>query len=244
MKKTVIFLFLLLLAVSGWLWLSHQKPEQNQNHPSNAHSFNKTQYSTSDPGSPWVVVNKLRPLNPISYQPDDLTNPNIPLRLDAASEEMHLRKDAAAALQELAAAASKQDVKFMLASGYRSYDFQVDLYHSYVDQQGQAEADKQSARAGYSEHQTGLAADLEPTSRKCEVEECFADTTEGAWLAEHAYQYGFLIRYPKDGQKITGYMYEPWHVRYIGKPLAREMHNKNIATLEEFFGLPAAPTYR
>jgi D-alanyl-D-alanine carboxypeptidase len=113
-----------------------------------------------------------------------------------------------------------------------------------VNVQGKAVADSQSARPGYSEHQTGLAVDVEPTSRKCEVEACFGDTPEGKWVAANAHKFGFIIRYPKNMQSVTGYIYEPWHIRYVGKELAGEMHKQNIATLEQFFGLEAAPDYQ
>ena len=138
----------------------------------------------------------------------------------------------------------KQGVNIMSASGYRSYTFQVKLYGRYVQEQGQAVADSQSARAGYSEHQTGLAVDVEPTSRQCEVDPCFANTPEGQWLAANAYKYGFVIRYPSDKQQVTGYIPEPWHVRYVGTDLSNQMHDQDITTLEEFFGLPAAPNYQ
>jgi D-alanyl-D-alanine carboxypeptidase len=206
-------------------------------------SFNKQQLSLSDPASLWVIANKTHQLNPATYAPANLVNPAVPLRLAKGNEEMHLRADAAAALEQLVTSADGQGIKLMLASGYRSYNFQVNLYNGYVRQQGQAEADKQSARPGYSEHQTGLAADLEPLSRTCEVEQCFDATPEGKWLAANAYKYGFIIRYLKDKTHVTGYEYEPWHIRYIGTDLSQEMHKQHIGTLEEFFGLPAAPDY-
>jgi len=131
-----------------------------------------------------------------------------------------------------------------LQSGYRSYAFQSDLYNGYVRTQGLATADRQSARPGYSEHQTGLAADLGGTSAPgCNVAQCFANTIEGRWLADHAYEYGFIIRYPADKESITGYEYEPWHVRYVGVALAAEMHRRGIETLEEFFNVTGGTQY-
>jgi len=131
----------------------------------------------------------------------------------------------------------------MVSSAYRSYSYQVSLYGKYVRDQGQSVADTQSARPGYSEHQTGLAVDVEPYDQQCDVEQCFADLPAGKWIAANAYKYGFIIRYTKDKTHVTGYEYEPWHVRYVGVELATEMHNQHIETLEEFFGLPAAPDY-
>ncbi|HET7302465.1 MAG TPA: M15 family metallopeptidase [Candidatus Saccharimonadales bacterium] len=205
-------------------------------------SFNTAQYSLEDPTSMWVVVNKQRPLNPVNYAPA-LTIPNIPL---AATTDMEKHVGAAMAphLESLVAAAKKDGILLNLQSGYRSYSFQVALYNRYVSEQGKAVADTQSARPGHSEHQTGWAADLgTPDKPACDVEECFGDTAAGKWLADNSYKYGFIIRYPKDKQGTTGYIYEPWHVRYVGTDLATEMHNKGVTTLEEFFGLPAAPDY-
>lgn len=207
-------------------------------------AFNKNQFSLEDPQSPWVIVNKKRPLNPISYAPDALVTPNIALRSNITSQERQVGKVTAEALELLVKDAKKQGIHLTLESGYRSYNFQVNLYDRYVRQQGQPVADTQSARAGHSEHQTGLTADLGGITRpQCNVELCYADTIEGKWLAANAYTYGFIIRYPKDKTPITGYIYEPWHVRYVGVALSTEMHNQRIDTLEEFFNLPAAPDY-
>lgn len=202
-------------------------------------------YSLDDPSSPWVVVNKLRPLSPKTYASTDLVVPNIPLRGNITPTEKYVRKETATGLEKMIADANKEGVHLNLQSGYRSYDFQVTLYNRYVQQQGQAAADTQSARPGYSEHQTGLAADLGGTSNpSCNVEACYSTTVEGKWLATNGYKYGFMVRYPEGKTAITGYTYEPWHVRYVGTELAAEMHDKNIQTLEEFFGLPAAPDYQ
>jgi D-alanyl-D-alanine carboxypeptidase len=206
-------------------------------------AFNKSQFSLTDPTSIWVVVNKSRHLQPKNYAPSDLVIPSIPLRTNSSNGEMHLRQTPATALQKMTADAKAQGIYFMLASGYRSYALQVSVYNSEVTSYGQARADSESARPGYSEHQTGLALDLEDSNRSCEVTDCFANLPEGKWLAANAYKYGFLVRYQQGKEAITGYRYEPWHIRYIGTDLSNEMHKDNTATLEEFFGLPAAPDY-
>lgn len=203
--------------------------------------FNKAQYPTDVASSLWVVVNKGRAL-PSTYVPAGLTVPNIPLRLPASSPEMHVRPETAAALERMAAAAKSQGINLMLASGYRSYSEQQTVYQGYVNSQGQTAADTFSARPGHSEHQTGLAADLEPTSRQCEVDQCFENTPEGQWLAANADSYGFIIRYQKNAQSLTGYEYEPWHVRYVGQALAAEL-SRSPQTLEQFFNLPAYTSY-
>ena len=155
-------------------------------------TFDKKAYSTDDPTSLWVVVNKQRSLQPKDYAPNDLTVPNIPLRSGTQSSEMQLRRVAALALEQMSNAAAKEGANLMIASGYRSYSLQVIVYGSEIKSYGQATADTESARPGYSEHQTGLAVDLEPTSRVCEVANCFADTIAGKWLTAHASEFGFL----------------------------------------------------
>lgn len=199
-------------------------------------SFNKQQYSTDTPGSIWVVVNKKHPLQPTDYVPSDLTTPNVPLRVPG-NVSMQMRQVTAGAIETMFAAAKKDTIDLMISSAYRSYSYQVGLYNSYVASSGQAAADTISARPGYSEHQTGLAVDLEATDKTCEIVQCFGDTPAGKWLAAHAYTYGFILRYTPDGQSITGYESEPWHYRYVGTALAAEMHAKHITTLEQFFDL-------
>jgi D-alanyl-D-alanine carboxypeptidase len=206
--------------------------------------FNKQQYSLTDPTSLWVIVNKSRPLSPKTYAPGDLVVPNIPLRANITSTEKYVRADMAKALETMIAAAKEQGLSLNLQSGYRSYAFQVSLYDRYVQQQGKSVADTQSARPGYSEHQTGWAADLGSVSHpNCDVENCFADTAEGKWLAANAHTYGFVIRYLHGKDSTTGYIYEPWHVRYVGTALATEVYNQGNEPLETFFGLPGAPNY-
>ncbi len=200
--------------------------------------FNKTKFSTDDPASIWVVVNKTRPLQPKNYVPTDLVVPNV-----TTSGTQYLRVEAAKATETMFAAAAKEGVLLRVDSAYRSYDRQISVYNSEVSAYGQSVADSESARPGFSEHQTGLGADLGAANGKCSITDCFANTPEGKWLAENSYKYGFLLRYTDDKTPITGYRGEAWHYRYIGTELATEMHNKGIKTLEEFFGLPAAPDY-
>lgn len=205
--------------------------------------FSKARFSVDAPNSIWVVVNKLRPLNPKDYVPSDLVTPAVPLRTNNGGPEMKLRQEAATALELMVKAAKADAANLMIASAYRSFTTQTAVYNREVAQFGQATADTQSARPGHSEHQTGLAVDLEPTSRQCEIEDCFADTVEGKWLAANSYKHGFLLRYTADKVAVTGYRAESWHFRYVGIELASEMNRQGITTLEEFFGLPAAPGY-
>ena len=234
-----------LLAGMFFLMKPGSNDDTNTDQPTNKQtaSFNKKQFSLDDPTSPWVVINKKRALDPIRYAPADLTAPDMQLAGSDTADNMQVNAQTASALSELNAAAKADGVRLVLASGYRSYDTQVAVYNSEVKGFGQAQADRESARPGHSEHQTGWAADLAAASGECKIESCFADTNEGIWLAANAYKYGFIIRYTEDKTGITGYKYEPWHVRYIGKDLAAEMHRTGVKTLEEFFGLPAAPDY-
>lgn len=204
-------------------------------------SFSKNQYSVSDPASIWVVVNKGRIL-PSFYVPANLAVPKVALSEVASSENMHLRQETAAAIEELMSAAGNDGMQLMLVSGFRSYSTQQSVYNGYVSSQGKDYADATSAQPGHSEHQTGLAADLGTIRRNCQLDACFGDTPEGKWLAANAYKYGFIIRYQKDKSNLTGYAYEPWHIRYIGIDLATEI-NKTGQTLEQFFGMTAYPSY-
>ena len=128
--------------------------------------------------------------------------------------------------------AAKEGLNIYFSSGFRSYNYQKQLYDSYVNGYGQASADTFSARPGYSEHQTGLAIDVNS------VDDSFRGTPEAIWLADNCYKYGFIIRYPEGKEGITGYKYEPWHIRYVGSEIAKKVHDAGSnATLEEIYGL-------
>ena len=124
----------------------------------------------------------------------------------------------------------KDGIKLWVESGFRSYELQTTIYTSYVSREGQTAADRYSARPGHSEHQSGLAMDLNSLYAS------FAYTAEGKWLAANSWKYGFIIRYPKNKQSATGYIYEPWHVRYLGKGLAAAVYDSGLC-LEEYFGI-------
>ncbi|WP_345066296.1 M15 family metallopeptidase [Leifsonia kafniensis] len=202
-------------------------------------TFNRVKFSIDDPASIWVVVNKMRPLNPLDFVPSDLVE--VPV---AHTWVPLLRQEASTAVVALLAAASAEaGLSLASNSAYRSYTTQVEVYNDDVAANGQAFADTSTARPGTSEHQTGLTIDIGPESRVCSLNTCFADTPEGQWLAANAWRFGFLLRYPADKVEVTGYAFEPWHFRYVGVELSTEMHEKGVSTLEEFFGLPAAPNY-
>lgn len=200
-----------------------------------AEGFNKTKYSIDEPGSIWWVVNKTRPL-PEGYVTSDLVVPAVKLRLSPDAEQMQFSKTAEPALIEMFNAASKDGIALVFGSGYRSYSLQKQFYDSYVAQDGQEAADRYSAKPGTSEHQTGLTFDVVANNGKCHLEICFEDTPEGQWVKENSYKYGFIVRYLDGKELITGYQYEPWHLRFVGKELATEL-NKTGQTMEEFFSL-------
>jgi D-alanyl-D-alanine carboxypeptidase len=209
----------------------------------NEPAFDKSQHSIDNPASPWVTVNKQRPLDPLDYAPADLVTPDVPLKYAAGSQESLVRQEAARALQDMFAAAEADGLSLLFVSGYRSYGYQQSLFNRYASEMGEAAAEQISARPGHSEHQTGWAADIGAASRECEVETCFGDMPEGQWVAANAHRFGFIVRYPQGLTGTTGFDYEPWHLRYVGKPLAAELNRTNTPTLEQFFNLPAAPHY-
>jgi len=245
MKKFVTILLALAVAGGGvWFFvLKKDEPAKDSSSQQQSKPFDKSAHSLDNPDSIWVIVNKRRQLNPKDYAPSDLVAPNAKLRLNAREQEMLMRQEVATALEGLFAGAKKANLDLMVASAYRPYNMQQNLYSRYVTQQGQIAADTQSARPGFSEHQTGLAVDVEPADQNCEVDTCFADTPEGKWVAANAYKYGFTLRYHQGQDDVTGYMYEPWHLRYVGKALSEELHKQGDPTLEQFFGLDPAPNY-
>lgn len=199
------------------------------------------QHSLTDPASPWVVVNKHRPLSPVAYVPADLVQPAI--RLAVSGEAALLNSTTAAAAEAMFAAAAAAGVTMTLASGYRSFATQTVTYNNYVNSRGQTEADTASARPGHSEHQTGWSFDIGDGGGACGFQPCFAEQPAAVWAKANAHRFGFVVRYPWMFHPITGYYYEPWHLRFIGAEAAADMQKQGIATLEEYFGLEAAPAY-
>jgi len=173
-----------------------------------------------DEDSITVLVNKYNKLSK-TYTPSNLQN--------VSYGSGQLKKEAAIAFDEMCKAAKKENIILYGGSGYRSYSHQRNLYNRYVQQDGQKEADTYSARAGYSEHQTGLAMDI-LNSRWNYIEET---DKEYKWLISNSYKYGFILRYLKGKEEITGYKYEPWHYRYVGIELATEITSLGI-TYDEY----------
>lgn len=187
----------------------------------------------TDPTSLTVFVNKEYGL-PKDYIPSDLVEPDIKFYFSYYDEKRTMRKDAAAALEKLVDAASEKDLEIVGVSGFRSYQRQKAIYNKNVRTIGQEQTDMYSAVPGYSEHQTGWAIDLSCESVHYDLDESFGETSEGKWLAKNCYKYGFIIRYPKGKESLTGYAYEPWHVRYVGVELATYL-TENDMTLENYY---------
>lgn len=196
--------------------------------------------SLSDPTREWAVVNKQRPYDPIDWRPGDLVAP-AGMR---ALEDTAMRTAAAEALTALASAARDAGAgEIAYLSAFRSYTTQQSTYAARVSVGGVAQADLESARPGFSEHQSGLAVDIVPCSGSCGTLDDVAGSPQGAWVREHAWEYGYITRYVEGRTDVTGYEPEAWHLRYIGPELAAAYHDGGYTTLEEFFGLPAAPSY-
>jgi len=163
--------------------------------------------------------------------PEDLVTVDVPTILDNP-EVNQLRKIAADALKEMFDEAKNEDIYLYARSGYRSFETQTSLFQSYVDRNGEEAANRYSARPGQSEHQTGLVMDVTSESVDYQLTESFGETVEGKWLSEHAHEFGFIIRYPKNKEHITGYIYEPWHIRYLGVEMATNVFHSEL-TYEE-----------
>jgi LAS superfamily LD-carboxypeptidase LdcB len=181
-----------------------------------------------------VLINKELAL-PSDYIPENLIVPQVLFSFTGYTEKKLLRKEAAEALEELFLGAADKGLTLCAVSGYRSYARQKAIYNNNVTKNGSERTEQFSAKPGCSEHQSGLAMDVSTKSVKYSLDESFADTPEGKFLEEEAYQYGFILRYPKDKSEITGYAYEPWHIRYVGKTMAQLLHDSG-KTLEEYYG--------
>lgn len=178
-----------------------------------------------------LLVNKTHPIDE-NYKPDDLT-PIQYFASDRDAASRFMRKEPAEQFHKLVEAAKEEGHEIVMTTAYRSYGFQSVLYNNYVQQHGEAEANKFSAKPGQSEHQTGLCTDVASPSVNYQLTTDYGDAPEGKWLAEHAHEFGFIIRFPLGKEEVTGYQYEPWHIRYVGQPAADEIYEQGI-TLEEY----------
>ena len=210
----IFFLVLYIVKVGGDKEVEVQKPKEKTN-------------ETIKIIDGILIVNKTYPL-PEDYVP---TNTYEEVK-DFDYCSTCIDKEAYKSYEKMRDDASDNGLNIWIQSGYRSYGFQKELYDNYVKEDGKEAADTYSARPGHSEHQTGLAFDLNT------ITDDFQYTNEGIWVNENCYKYGFILRYPKGKEEITGYKYESWHLRYVGVELATKLYNNgDWITLEEHFNL-------
>ena len=173
-----------------------------------------------------MLVNKQNAL-PLDYKPN-LVMPRVKFLKDTRRESRLMDKIAAKALEELFKVAKSENIIFIGSSAYRSYKSQVEIFNDAIKLKGVDYANKYVAKPGKSEHQTGLTIDVTNETRAFHK-----NSPEAKWLANNAHRFGFILRYLEGKEDITGYNYEPWHIRYVGKDAAKEIYGKNI-TLEEY----------
>ena len=184
-----------------------------------------------DPTDTLILVNKY---NRAPAVPSVLVKPDVPPTREAISENIYMQPEAARALEALFAGAKEAGHTLLATSGFRSYSTQKAIFERKLETMSEKAANASVAKPGYSEHQTGLAMDVEgQSSLGIGLVGDFGKTPEGMWLSEHCHEYGFIIRYPEGKTDITGYIYEPWHIRYVGKEAAAEIAALDV-TFEEY----------
>lgn len=190
-------------------------------------NFNGETLNNSNIIANLVVVNNYNKLDK-NYVPKNLVKVNIPFIDSISEEEKQLEENVALQLEKLVKMASSEGINYLGTSGYRSYKSQKEIYYNRVKSQGLKKANEYVAKPGTSEHQTGLCIDLTNEDR------WFVEVTkEAKWLKENAYKFGFILRYPKGKEDITGKKFEPWHIRYVGEDIAKYIYENNL-TLEEY----------
>ena len=173
-----------------------------------------------------ILVNKYHSLN--EYIPDDLVSVNI----NYSYANQQIRTEVHDAYVDMASKAKEEGIILIVSSSYRSYQEQASIYKDFYYSKGQSYADSYAAREGCSEHQTGLALDIFTPGGN--TTSTFENSAAYSWLLQNSYKYGFILRYPKDKTYLTGYEYESWHFRYLGKELATKVHEENI-TYDEYY---------
>ncbi|WP_243298890.1 M15 family metallopeptidase [Bacillus litorisediminis] len=239
-KKIALLLFIaggsyyLFNHISNNSWTLHSVDSIGNSIPISADSDKDTNIFAENPSSILVLVNKQYTLED-DFLPNDLVIPKVLFSEDITDEEKYIRKEAALALEELFEKGKEQGFTLIATSGYRSYETQKRLYEEFVNQLGIEAAEYRAAKPGNSEHQTGLAMDITSSEFNYEEYQDFGETPSGKWVAENAHHFGFIIRYPEGKEHITGYQYEPWHLRFVGVQKATYIY-KNQLTFEEFLG--------
>lgn len=231
--KLLLAIFVVLFLISLYFFYFPPTPKPVDVNPEDIEEVVSTPLPSelTEVNSPTVLVNKNYPL-PADYVPGFLVSPYVL----STSDVIQVNEIAAADLKEMYETAKENGVTLYLSSGYVSYETQEDLYADRVSLVGEAEASKTFPKAGCSEHQTGLAFDFTDDPANSSTSVSFEETKAGIWLKENSYKYGFILRYPKGKESITGYNYMPWHFRYVGKSVAKAMHRvADDLTMEEYF---------
>ena len=191
-----------------------------------------TDVRTKDDGNLFVLVNKQYAVSR-DYYPTDMVDIDGSL---STNQNLKVKREAYDAYLSMLADAKKEGLNFAICSAYRSYALQESLYNNSLAANGKEYTEKMFAYPGQSEHHTGYAIDVTSASMNWGLSQNYTDYPDGAWITEHCSEYGFIIRYPKGKEDITGYMYEPWHIRYVGVDAAKEITRQGI-TLEEYLGV-------
>ena len=181
-----------------------------------------------EPSATGVLVNKYNFLSSV-YKPE-----LVPMSTWYATYNAYMHPEAYEWFVKMVDDARSEDLKLFCVSAYRSYSYQNSLYQRYVWRDGRDLADTYSARPGYSEHQTGLAVDINTASSSAH----FENTPQYQWLSENSWKYGFILRYPEGKQHITGFIFEPWHYRYVGLETAKAIHESGLTYEEYLAGAP------
>lgn len=217
-----------IIIIGGYICISGNRGLNINNIISSGMNISSNERNTSikEENKPLLVNNKVG-LDK-KYKPKDLEIPNIQFVSDLDDDERKMDKVAIKPLEELVNTAKEHGIILIGNSAYRSYEMQRKLYKESIKSNGIEHTKNYVAKPGFSEHQSGLSIDITNEKRY------FAKgTIEANWLAQNCYKYGFIIRYPEDKKDITGIAYEPWHIRYVGKEVAKDIHDNNI-TLEEY----------
>jgi D-alanyl-D-alanine carboxypeptidase len=198
-----------------------------------AHDTFEKDYATAEVGE-LEALPDIEVIDGVTYVDDILVvNKEIPLPVDY---NPGLQPEVIEAYQQMFRDGAERGLDFVLVSDFRTYQYQEQLYNNYVARDGQEAADQYSARPGHSEHQTGLTVDVGSTDSASNLTVEFGDTPEYEWMKDVAHEYGFIVRYPEGKEHITGYMYEPWHLRYVGEEEAEAIYESGLS-LEEYLGI-------
>lgn len=201
-------------------------PAPSRTTPSDSTPPHRTDLEREELDRLLAVITKDKPIEPLDYEPHDLVNVD--------GDTYQVRAEVADHLDAMFAAAQDVGITLRVISGYRSHQTQAETHDYWVQRYGRQAAEERSARPGYSEHQSGLAVDLDDASGQCYLSACFETTDAGAWLTRHAHVYGFIKSYPPNTTERTGYIHEPWHWRYVGPRAAARMHRFKIALLQDY----------